>query len=78
MRSGELELALRTLGEVLEARGHEFELSKHTADLRKLEPTRDELVDAAKWARSHDPSDGFRQLLRSALTALGVEDGGDV
>jgi len=52
--------------------------SKHTLDLRKLKPTRDELIDAAKWARSHDPSDGFRQLLHSALNALGVEEHGDV
>lgn len=52
--------------------------SKHTLDLDKLQPTRQELIDAARWARSHDPSDGFCQLLHSALTALGVEDHGDV
>jgi hypothetical protein len=49
---------------------------KHEADLRALEPTRDELVAAARWTRTHDPSEGFREQLLVALAYLGVEDVG--
>ncbi|MGZ4232018.1 MAG: nucleotidyl transferase AbiEii/AbiGii toxin family protein [Solirubrobacteraceae bacterium] len=45
---------------------------KHGQDLRALEPTRDELVQAARWSRTHDPSDGYRQMLEQALEYLGV------
>lgn len=38
--------------------------SKHLDDLKKLEPTREELLGAASWARSHDPSEGFREMSR--------------
>lgn len=47
---------------------------KHEADLRALEPTRDELLAAARWTRTHDPSEGFREQLLAALAYLGVED----
>lgn len=47
---------------------------KHEADLRALEPTRDELLAAARWTRTHDPSEGFREQLVAALAYLGVED----
>lgn len=47
---------------------------KHEADLRSLQPSRDELLSAARWSRSHDPSPGYRAVLERALTALGVED----
>jgi len=47
---------------------------KHEADLKSLAPTRDELLQAAAWARTHDPSEGFRTMLLSALRYLGVED----
>ena len=46
--------------------------SKHFADLRAIEPTREELLSAARWARTHDPSEGFRAGLEAALEALGV------
>jgi hypothetical protein len=48
--------------------------SKHFEDLRKLTPTRDELVAGARWAVTHDPSEGFRSQLVGALAALGVAD----
>jgi hypothetical protein len=48
--------------------------SRHFQDLRDLEPERDELLAAARWARSHDPSPGFRSLLVETLRAQGVED----
>jgi hypothetical protein len=46
--------------------------SKHFDDLQKLTPTRDELVAGARWAVTHDPSEGFRSQLVRALAALGV------
>ncbi len=48
--------------------------SKHAADLQALQPTHEELLAAARWSRSHDPSEGYRQELAKVLTALGLED----
>lgn len=45
---------------------------KHESDLRALAPTDDELILAARWSRSHDPSDGYLQQLTLALAAMGV------
>lgn len=47
---------------------------KHEADLRALAPTSDELLEAARWTRTHDSSEGFREELVAALAYLGVED----
>jgi hypothetical protein len=47
---------------------------KHEQDLRALAPTAAELSAAARWARTHDPSEGFRQMLEEALRYLGVDD----
>lgn len=52
--------------------------SKHADDLRRLEPARDELLVAAIWTRSHDPSEGFRGELLAVLWAFGVEDAGAI
>ena len=49
---------------------------KHLADLQALEPTAEELILAARWARTHDPSEGFLTVLIEALSFLGVEDAG--
>jgi hypothetical protein len=49
--------------------------SKHFDDLGRLAPTTDELLEAAAWARTHDPSEGFRRELQGALRDLGVRDG---
>jgi hypothetical protein len=48
---------------------------KHEADLRALEPTAEELLAAARWTRTHDPSEGHREMLAKALAYLGIEDG---
>ena len=48
--------------------------SKHDLDLRSLDPTREELLAAARWVVTHDPSEGFRHELSAALAHLGVED----
>jgi len=47
---------------------------KHESDLRALSPTRAELLAAARWTRTHDPSEGFREQLLAALAHLGVEN----
>jgi len=47
---------------------------KHESDLRALAPTAAELVAAARWSRSHDPSPAYAQELRGALKFLGVTD----
>jgi len=47
---------------------------KHEQDLRALAPTAEELIQAARWTRTHDPSEGFRQMLGRGLRYLGVED----
>lgn len=51
--------------------------SKHADDLRKLRPTREELLRAARWTRSHDPSPGFRGELHAALEFMGIIDHGE-
>jgi hypothetical protein len=47
---------------------------RHEADLRALDPTDDELLTAARWTRTHDPSPGYRAVLVEVLRAFGVED----
>lgn len=47
--------------------------SKHFADLNRLAPTQDELLVAARWSRTHDPSEGYRSMLHQALRAMGAE-----
>jgi hypothetical protein len=47
--------------------------SKHTADLRLLMPTADELAFAAAWAKTQDPSEGFSAILSQVLEAFEVE-----
>jgi hypothetical protein len=49
--------------------------SKHMDDLRALAPSWDELVVAARWTRTHDPSVGFLGELRGALALFDVEVG---
>jgi hypothetical protein len=49
---------------------------RHEDDLRALEPTRGELIAAAHWTRTQDPSEGFLQMLEEKLADLGVEDAG--
>lgn len=51
------------------------EPGKHDADLRALRPTSDEIVAAARWAITHDPSEGFRSQLLDALDHLGFGRG---
>lgn len=48
--------------------------SRHLQDLRDLDPDPDELLAAASWTVTHDPSPGFRSLLVQTLVDFGVED----
>lgn len=48
--------------------------SHHFQDLRDLRPTPDELLTAARWTTTHDPSAAFRGLLVSVLEELGLDD----
>jgi hypothetical protein len=45
----------------------------HIADLRALKPTDAELSDAARWAMTHDVSDGFKMVLTDLLNQMGYE-----
>ena len=57
------------------AADHWPDRSRQLADLRRLGPTPSRLLTAAKWCRSHDPSEGFRDtLLLPVLAELGMED----
>lgn len=47
--------------------------SRHLQDVRELRATHDELLVAARWTRTHDPSPGYRTLLRTTLDVLGAE-----
>lgn len=49
------------------------ERSKHFRDLGALAPTPEQLLNAAQWTRTHDPSPGFLRELRRILGLLGVE-----
>ncbi len=44
---------------------------RHLQDLLDLAPTGDELLAAARWTRTQDPSEGFLILLRQMLAELG-------
>ncbi|MGH7861114.1 MAG: DUF6036 family nucleotidyltransferase [Candidatus Dormibacteraceae bacterium] len=46
--------------------------SKHLDDLRLLQPTAAQLIDAGRWSTTHDPSEGYRDQLAALLRMLGV------
>ncbi|HST54268.1 MAG TPA: DUF6036 family nucleotidyltransferase [Solirubrobacteraceae bacterium] len=48
---------------------------KHLRDLQSLAPTERELLDAADWSQTHDPSVGYRSVLARVLLHFGVDDG---
>ncbi len=48
---------------------------KHLKDLQALDPTERELLDAASWSQTHDPSDGYRSVLARVLNYFGIDDG---
>lgn len=48
--------------------------SKHFADLKFLQPTRNELHTAKQWCITHDVSEIFAKELNKTLMALGVDN----
>ena len=46
----------------------------HADDLLALSPTVDELVQAAEWSMSLDPSEGYLEMLKQLLNHIGFED----
>jgi hypothetical protein len=47
---------------------------KHYDDLMALEPTDEELEKAARWSTLHDPSQGYRMVLKDFLEKAGHEN----
>ncbi|CAN5574777.1 hypothetical protein BH23CHL8_BH23CHL8_00740 [soil metagenome] len=47
--------------------------TRHVGDLRALRPTPQELLSAARWTRTHDPSPAFRANMLTVLRFLGLE-----
>jgi hypothetical protein len=47
--------------------------SYHAADLKQLDPTDDELLKAARWSMTHDPSEGFKMAMKMFLEKFGYE-----
>ncbi len=46
----------------------------HADDLKALDPTGDELLQAACWSMTHDPSGGYKTMMKQFLRILGHED----
>lgn len=46
----------------------------HITDLRALAPSVDELLAAARWAMTHDVSEGFAMIVKNLLRNLGHDD----
>jgi len=46
----------------------------HIEDLLALNPTDDELLNAANWCFTHDVSEGFAYLMKELLTQLGYKN----
>lgn len=47
---------------------------RHYEDLRKLNPTTEELEQAARWSMTHDVSEGYRGELKRYLKEMGHEN----
>ncbi len=46
---------------------------KHLDDLLALKPSPEEIESAARWSMTHDPSDGFKTILKDMLGKTGYE-----
>ncbi len=45
----------------------------HADDLQALHPTDDEILEATRWTRTHDPSEGYLQILKEFFQKFGYE-----
>jgi hypothetical protein len=50
------------------------DVDEHFSDLRALEPSGAELLSAARWTRTHDPSEDFLSVLTEVLAYFKVDD----
>lgn len=48
--------------------------SYHVQDLLALDPTNEEIEEAARWCLRKDPSEGFRKVLSQMLKELGFDE----
>ncbi len=46
---------------------------RHFSDLKQLQPTGEDLLKAARWAFTQDPSEGFKDAIRKVFEALGYD-----
>jgi len=49
----------------------------HYDDLVALNPSPEELEEAARWTLTHDPSEGYREVLKDFLAKIGRKDVGE-
>ncbi len=49
----------------------------HIEDLNALDPAPDEIEAAARWAMTHDVSEGFVMVLKGLLRSLGYAESAD-
>lgn len=49
-------------------------IGKHYNDLLVLQPTTEELEEAARWSMTHDVSETYRQSIKGLLIHMGHED----
>lgn len=47
---------------------------KHYDDLIALQPSEQEIEDAARWSMTHDPSEGYRIILKDFLIKIGYKE----
>lgn len=47
---------------------------KHHVDLKRLRPSHEELRTAAAWAKTHDASEAFAEIVADVLRDFGVEE----
>ena len=47
--------------------------SYHASDLKQLSPSDEELLQAIRWAITHDPSEGFQTAIKLFLQEFGYE-----
>ena len=47
---------------------------KHFDDLLALNPTEEEVEQAARWSMTHDVSEGYRKVLKDLLKHIGYSD----
>jgi hypothetical protein len=47
---------------------------RHLDDLMALKPGAQEIEEAARWSMTHDPSEGYKMVLKNILITIGFSD----